>query len=86
MLMSLLPAEAKWSCIGVGRAQLAVSTLATIMGGHCRVGIEDNIYYSHKVLATNVQLVERAARLATELQRPIATPAEARQLLKIKNS
>ncbi|MBK8647457.1 MAG: 3-keto-5-aminohexanoate cleavage protein [Gemmatimonadetes bacterium] len=85
-LMNLLPAGAKWSCIGVGRAQLPVSTLGMILGGHCRVGIEDNLYYSHKVLATNVQLVERAVRLAKELQREIATPAEARQLLGITNS
>ena len=85
-LKNLLPAGAKWSCIGVGRAQLPVSTLGMILGGHCRVGIEDNLYYSHKVLATNVQLVERAVRLAKELQREIATPAEARQLLGITNS
>ncbi len=56
------------------------------MGGRSRVGLDDNIYYSYKVLATNVQLVERAVRLAKELQREVANPAAARQILKIKNS
>ncbi len=85
-LINMLPADARWNCIGVGRAQLPVSTLGMILGGHSRVGIEDNIYYSYKVLATNAQLVGRAVRLANELQREVATPAEARQMLKIKNS
>jgi 3-keto-5-aminohexanoate cleavage enzyme len=60
--------------------------MGMVMGGHCRVGIEDNLYYSRGVLATNLQLVERAVRIAKEVQREIATPAEARALLKIKNS
>lgn len=86
MMLSKLPAEAKWSCIGVGRAQLPVTTMGMVMGGNCRVGIEDNIYYSRGVLATNLQLVERAVRIAKEIQREIATPVDARALLKIKNS
>ena len=61
-----------------GRAQLPVTTMGMVMGGNCRVGIEDNLYYSRAVLATNLQLVERAARIAKEVQREIATPAEAR--------
>jgi hypothetical protein len=53
--------------------------------GRC-VGLEDNIFYSYKVLARNAELVERAVRLAKELQREIATPDEARAMLKITNS
>ncbi len=86
MMIDLLPAGAPWSCIGIARAQLPVSTLGIAMGGNCRVGIEDNIYYSRGVLATNVQLVERTVRIAKELQREVASPAEARRLLGIRNS
>jgi 3-keto-5-aminohexanoate cleavage enzyme len=85
-LKNSVPAGAMWSAIGVARAQLPVTTLAMIMGGHCRVGLEDNLFYSYRVLATNVQLVERAVRIAGELQREIATPAEARAMLRIENS
>jgi 3-keto-5-aminohexanoate cleavage enzyme len=52
------------------------------MGGHVRVGLEDNIYYRRGEPATgNAQLVERAVRLAGELDRPVATPAQAREIL-----
>jgi 3-keto-5-aminohexanoate cleavage enzyme len=75
--------EAMWNVIGIGPAQLKTTALAIVLGGHCRVGIEDNLYYSYKVLATNAQLVERVVRLANELQREVATPAEARAMLGI---
>jgi 3-keto-5-aminohexanoate cleavage enzyme len=85
-LIEMLPPGAKWNCIGIGKAQLPVSTLGMILGGHSRVGLEDNIFYAYHVLATNTQLVARAVRLAKELQREIATPAEARRILGIRNS
>jgi 3-keto-5-aminohexanoate cleavage enzyme len=56
------------------------------MGGHCRVGLEDNLFYGYRQLATNAQLVERVVRLANELQREVATPDEARAMLRIENS
>ena len=83
---SCIPDEAMFGVIGVGQYQLPMLTLAAALGGNVRVGLEDNIYYSYRVLATNQQLVERAARILKECQRPIATPAEARLLLGIKNS
>ena len=68
--------------IGVGRTQTPMAMLALAMGGHVRVGLEDNIYYRRRELATgNAQLVERAVRLAGELDRPVATPGRARELL-----
>ena len=80
--VSMLPAAATWSVIGIGRAQTPMTMLALAMGGHVRVGLEDNIYYRRGELATgNAQLVERAARLAAELGRPVATPTQARELL-----
>jgi 3-keto-5-aminohexanoate cleavage enzyme len=83
-LTGLLPADATWSVIGIGRAQLPMATLAIVMGGHARVGLEDNIYYRRGELATgNDQLVERVVRLASELDREVASPAEARRILSL---
>lgn len=81
-LTDLIPADATWSAIGIGKAQLPMATLAIVMGGHARVGLEDNIFYSRGVLAqSNAQLVERVVRLAGELGREVATPTEARAIL-----
>ncbi len=83
-LTALLPADATWSVIGIGRAQTPMAALAIAMGGHARVGLEDNIYYRRGELATsNAQLVERVVRLAGELGREVATPAEARAILRL---
>lgn len=83
-LTELLPEGATWSVAGIGRYQLSMATLAIVMGGHVRVGFEDNIYYRKgELAASNAQLVERVARIAGELDRPLATPAEAREMLGI---
>ena len=83
-LTGLLPATATWSVIGIGRAQTPMAALALVMGGHVRVGLEDNIYYRKgELAASNAQLVERVVRLAGELGRPVATPADARRLLSL---
>lgn len=77
-----LPAGAIWSVLGVGRSQLPMITLGILLGGHIRVGFEDNLYLRKGVLArSNAEFVEQAATLARHLQREIATPAEARALL-----
>lgn len=72
-----------WAGAGVGRYQLTMNTAALVMGGHVRVGLEDNLYYDAQKsrLATNRELVERLVRLAGELGRPISTPAQTRKLL-----
>lgn len=81
-LVSLLPSGVHWGAAGVGRFQLPLAAQALLLGGHVRVGFEDNIFYRKGELArSNAQLVERVARLARELDRPIATPAQARKLL-----
>lgn len=81
-LVSELPMGATWSVAGIGAAQLPLSALATVMGGHVRVGLEDNLFYRKGELARdNAQLVARVARLAGELERPVATPAQARAML-----
>jgi 3-keto-5-aminohexanoate cleavage enzyme len=78
-----IPEGCTWSVAGIGRAQLPLATAAIVMGGHVRVGLEDNIYYTKGVLTTNAMLVERIVRIARELGREIATPDEARQILRI---
>lgn len=83
-LSELLPAGATWSVAGIGRHQLPLATLAMVMGGHVRVGFEDNINYRKGELAqSNAQLVARVARISHELDRAIATPDEAREMLGI---
>lgn len=81
-LVESLPAGSRWSVAGIGRAQLPLATMAILMGGHVRVGFEDNIYYQKGILAeSNAQLVARVVRIATELGREVATPQEAREML-----
>jgi 3-keto-5-aminohexanoate cleavage enzyme len=73
-----------WTVAGLGRFQLPLSAHAITMGGHVRVGIEDNIYYRKGELAkSNAQLVERVVRIAKELDRAIATVQKAREILGI---
>lgn len=64
-LIEYLPEGAIFNVSGVGPAQLPLTTLAMLLGGHSRVGLEDNIYYTKGILAkSNAQLVERTARIA----------------------
>jgi len=77
-----IPAGSTWTACGIGRAQFPVAAMAIIMGGHVRVGFEDNIYLEKGLLAgSNGELVAKAARLAKELGRQVASPAEAREIL-----
>jgi 3-keto-5-aminohexanoate cleavage enzyme len=85
-LIRQLPEGATWTVAGIGRHQLPMATLGIVLGGHVRVGLEDNIYYRKGELATNAQLVERVVRIANELGREVATPDEARQILHLTKS
>jgi 3-keto-5-aminohexanoate cleavage enzyme len=76
-----LPINATFCVAGIGRWQLSMTTVAIILGGHVRVGLEDNIYYAKSRLAPNEEFVARARRIAEELQREIATAEEARKIL-----
>jgi 3-keto-5-aminohexanoate cleavage enzyme len=81
-LAESLPAGSLWGAAGHGGHDLSMSALAISLGGHARAGFEDNPYYRPGERATgNAQLIGRLARLAQELGRPVATPAEARQML-----
>jgi 3-keto-5-aminohexanoate cleavage enzyme len=77
-----LPPQSTWGVAGIGRFELPLAVHAIVMGGHVRVGLEDNIYYDKgKPAESNAQLVKRIARIAAEVSRPVATPDEARQML-----
>ena len=76
-----LPSNSTFSVAGIGKWQLPITTIAILIGGHVRVGLEDNIYYAKGDLARNEDLVARTRRLAMELQRGVASPDEARKIL-----
>jgi len=70
-----------WSAAAVGKYQLPINVASIILNGHVRTGLEDNIYISKGILATNASLVERIVNLANILNRPIATIEQAREIL-----
>ena len=79
---SLLPADAEWAAMGIGRMEFPIVAQACLLGGHVRVGLEDNLYLSKGELApSNAALVERAVTIVQLLGRTVATPAEARTIL-----
>ena len=85
-LRSQLPPGASWTVAGIGAAQLPLAVLAIALGGHVRVGFEDNVWFRKGELATsNAQLVARIARIAREMERAVATPGEARVLLRLES-
>lgn len=83
-LKSKLPAGSTWSAFGIGKGHLPIMYATLAMGGHIRVGLEDNVYYSRGVKATNEMLVQRAARVIREFGKEVASPAEAREILGLK--
>ena len=81
-LVESLPAGSTWSVIGIGRDQLPMATVAIVMGGHVRVGMEDNVYLRRGVLArSNAEFVRQVVELAGLLQRPVASANDARRIL-----
>ena len=80
-----LPDGWSWAGAGIGRHQLPINTAAIIMGGHVRVGLEDNPFhdFARRSPATNVSLVQRLARIAGELGRQLASPRQARTRLRL---
>ncbi len=83
-LNKLMPGST-WTAAGIGRHQLTLNRWALELGGHCRTGLEDNVRFDkERLAASNAELVARVARMATEeYDRPVATPAQARQLLSL---
>jgi uncharacterized protein (DUF849 family) len=85
LMVERLPAGATWAGTGVGRHQLSMNRLAIAMGGHVRVGLEDNIWWDDErtELATNVRLVERLVQIGRAMGREPAEPALVRSRLGI---
>lgn len=84
-LVDLLPRDSLFSVLGIGPAEFQAATLSMLLGGNARVGFEDNIYIEKgKLAASNADLVRKAARIARELGREIASPAETREMLGIR--
>jgi 3-keto-5-aminohexanoate cleavage enzyme len=83
-LLRELPEGSIWLCSGIGPFQLPLTTLATLLGGHVRVDLEDNLYLRRgQKLRSNAEVVERSVRIAHELNREVATPAQVRKMLGI---
>lgn len=82
MVQKLSP-SVHWGAAGIGCFQLVMNTAAILMGGHVRVGLEDNLWYDNErqQLATNERLIERVVRLSSELGRVVAKPSEARTMM-----
>ena len=85
-LKSQLPADAQWGAFGISQHEFAIAAITAAMGGNVRVGLEDNLYLSKGVLAPdNASLVRRAVRICEDLNRPVASAAEARAILGLRS-
>ena len=85
-LKGLIPQNSTWGALGIGKGHLPILYAALAMDGNVRVGMDDNIFYAPKVLAkSNAEFVERTKRTAFEIGKEIATPAETRKILNLKN-
>ena len=81
-LKESLPEGATFTVTGIGRCQLDMNVMGMLLGGHVRVGFEDNLKYNRdRNAVSNAEFVERIVRIVKELNLEIATPAEARQIL-----
>jgi 3-keto-5-aminohexanoate cleavage enzyme len=76
-----LPANCTWGVTIIGKEHVKLSVIAMVLGGHVRVGLEDNVFHSKGVLATNLGLLRRMKQIAVAVGRDLATPAEARKML-----
>lgn len=86
-LVRSLPEGAGWAVAGIGRYELPLSVHAMLMGGHVRVGLEDNLYFAKGQFATsNAELVKRITHLAKQFGREVATPDEARKMLGLRGA
>jgi uncharacterized protein (DUF849 family) len=82
-LVSTLPASAQFASFGIGRLQMPMVAQSVMLGGHVRVGLEDNLYLSKGVYGSNAQLVSKARTIIEAMGAKIASPERARDLLKI---
>ena len=82
-LSESIPAGATWTVAGIGKAEIPLAAAAIAMGGHVRVGLEDNLYMPDGSPASNPRLVEKVVAIAKEIGREIASPDETREFLSL---
>jgi uncharacterized protein (DUF849 family) len=81
-MRNLLPKDSVWASFGISRAEFPMAAQAVILGGHVRVGLEDNLYLAHgKLSPGNAPLVERAVEIINAVGEQPATVDEARKIL-----
>jgi uncharacterized protein (DUF849 family) len=85
-MVDMLPANTSWTAFALGRNQLPWVAQSALLGGHVRVGLEDNLYLEKGVLATNGQLVERSVNIIENMGARILSPSEARQKLRLRGT
>ncbi|MCR6482393.1 3-keto-5-aminohexanoate cleavage protein [Amycolatopsis sp. OK19-0408] len=83
-MVNLLPAGAQWASFAIGRDQMPWVAQSVLLGGHVRVGLEDNLYLAKGVKATNGQLVERAVGIVQDLGATVVSASRAREILGLK--
>lgn len=83
-MRNMLPEGAHWAAFGVGREQMSMAAQSVLLGGHVRVGLEDNLYLEKGVLASNGQLVEKAVGIVEALGARVLSPSETREKLGLK--
>lgn len=82
-MVQQLPPDAVWASFALGAMQMPWVAQSVLLGGHVRVGLEDNLYLSKGVKATNAQLVERARTIIEAMGASVATPDQAREILRL---
>jgi len=83
-MRNMLPANASWAAFGIGRMEMPMAAQSVLLGGHVRVGLEDNLFLDKGVYASNGRLVERAVSIVQSLGANVLTPGEARHKLGLK--
>ena len=81
MMVDTLPRNSIFCVSGIGPSQLEANVASLLLGGHARVGLEDNLYFRQGQLASNIELTERIVRIMREMDMEPATPAEAREMM-----
>ena len=82
-MRDMLPSNAVWAAFGLSRMQMPMVAQSALLGGHARVGLEDNLWLGKGELATNAQLVERACTIIENMGARVITPAEVRARLNL---
>lgn len=85
-MVDMLPANTNWTAFALGRNQLPWAAQSALLGGHVRVGLEDNLYLGRGEYATNAQLVERAVGIVQNMGGKVLNPAEAREKLRLRGT